>query len=90
MKQLGVNGFFFFLILLGSVADGQRRILEMPSAQKRCFFFFNIVYLFMRDTHTEKQRHRQREEQASRRDPDAGLDPRTPVSHPGLKAVLSC
>ena len=50
----------------------------------------------MRDTHThrererererERQRHRQREKQAPRREPDMGLDPRTPGSHPGPKA----
>ena len=32
------------------------------------------------------QRHRQREKQASRREPDVGLDPRTLGSHPELKA----
>ena len=38
----------------------------------------------MRDT--ESQRYRQREKQAARREPDVGLDPETPGSHPGLKA----
>ena len=37
----------------------------------------------MRDT--ERQRHRQREKQAPRGEPDAGLDPRTPGSRPELK-----
>ena len=40
----------------------------------------------MRDTHRERQRHRQREKQAPCGDPDAGLDPRTPGSRPELKA----
>ena len=40
----------------------------------------------MRDTHTERQRHRQREKQASFREPDADLDSRTPGSQPELKA----
>ena len=40
----------------------------------------------MRDTHTERQRHRQREKQAPCREPDVGLDSRTPGSRPGLKA----
>ena len=35
---------------------------------------------------TERQRHRQREKQAVCREPDAGLDPRTPGSGPGPKA----
>ena len=39
----------------------------------------------MRDT--ERQRHRRREEkQAPCKEPDAGLDPGTPGSHPGPKA----
>ena len=38
----------------------------------------------MRDT--ERQRHRQREKQAYCREPDAGLDPRTPGSRPEPKA----
>ena len=42
----------------------------------------------MRDTHTEgeRQRHKQREKQAPCKEPDVGLDPRTPGSHPGPKA----
>ena len=38
----------------------------------------------MRDTHTERQRHRQREKQAPHREPDTGLDPWSPC--PGPKA----
>ena len=48
------------------------------------FFFFKRFYLFMR--HTQRGRHRQREKQAPCREPDVGLDPRTPGSHPGPKA----
>ena len=41
----------------------------------------------MRDTEREREeRHRQREEQAPCREPDVGLNPRTPGSHPGPKA----
>ena len=40
----------------------------------------------MRDTHTQRQRHRQREKQAPCRQPDVGLDPRPPGSCPGPKA----
>ena len=40
----------------------------------------------MRDPEIERQRHRQREKQAPCRDPDVGLDPRTPGSCPELKA----
>ena len=43
----------------------------------------------MRDTERdrERERHRQREKQALCR--DMGLDPRSPGSHPGPKAVLN-
>ena len=34
----------------------------------------------------ERQRHRQREKQATCTEPDVGLDPRTPGPLPGLKA----
>ena len=40
----------------------------------------------MTDTERKRQRHWQREKQPPCRDPDAGLDPRTPGSRPGLKA----
>ena len=40
----------------------------------------------MRDTERERQRHRQREKQVPCREPNVGLDPRTPGSHPGPKA----
>ena len=42
----------------------------------------------MRDAEKEKerQRHRQREKQAPYREPNVGLDPRTPGSQPGPKA----
>ena len=40
----------------------------------------------MRETQIERQRHRQREKQAACREPDVGLDPGSPGSHPGPKA----
>ena len=40
----------------------------------------------MRDTQRERQRHRQREKQAPFREPNMGLDPRTPGSCPEPKA----
>ena len=44
----------------------------------------------MRDTEREGgQRHRQREKQAPCREPDMGLGPQSPGSHPGLKAALN-
>ena len=44
--------------------------------------FFKRFYLFIPKRHE----YRQREKQAPRREPDVGLDPRTPGSHPGPKA----
>ena len=45
----------------------------------------------MRDTGRERERlrHKQREKQAPCRDPDVGLDLRSPGSGPGLKAALN-
>ena len=40
----------------------------------------------MREKERERQRHRQREKQAPRREPDVGLNRRSPGSRPGLKA----
>ena len=51
------------------------------------FFFFFLIY--SRETQRERQRHRQREKQAPCREPDMGLDPRSPGSGPGLKAALN-
>ena len=54
------------------------------------------MYLFMKDTHRERQRHRQREKQTSRREPDVGLDPGdsriTPLAEGGAKLLshLGC
>ena len=45
----------------------------------------------MRDREREREKkERQREKQAPCREPDVGLDPRSPGSCPGLKAVLNC
>ena len=43
----------------------------------------------MRDTERERerQRHRQREKQAPRREPNVGLDPGSPGSHPRPQAA---
>ena len=38
----------------------------------------------------ERQRHRQREMQAPCREPDVGLDPRSPGSRPGPKTMPNC
>ena len=43
----------------------------------------------MRDRERKRQRHSQREKQVPCREPDMGLDPRSPGSDPGLKAALN-
>ena len=54
--------------------------------EEKWFLFFKKIYLFMRDTHRERQRHSQREKQAPCRESDMGLDPRTPGLQPEPKA----
>ena len=49
-------------------------------------FSFLKIKLFIHSFIHERQRHRQREKQAPCREPNAGLDPRTPGSQPELKA----
>ena len=57
-------------------------------------FIFKDFYLFIHERHRERdrerqrevQRHRQREKQAPCREPNVGLDLRTPGSGPGPKA----
>ena len=51
------------------------------------FIFLKILFIYSRETHRERQRHRQREKRAPCREPDAGLDPGSPGSLPGPKAV---
>ena len=46
-------------------------------------YFFKRFYLFIHE------RHRQREKQASCREPDVGLGPGTPGLGPGLKVALN-
>ena len=54
-------------------------------------FFKDFIYLFIHERHTERerQRQRQREKEAPCRELDAGLNPGSPGSGPGLKAALN-
>ena len=67
----------------------------LPETHYTCFFlfffFFLRFYSFIHERHTqrERQRHRQSKKQAPCREPDVGLDPRSPGSGPGLKAALN-
>ena len=62
--------------------------LGLPKRNQILFFLF---YLFMIVTQRERerQRHRQREKQAPCSEPDVGLDPGPPGSHPRLQAALN-
>ena len=53
------------------------------------FFLKKIFYLFILEREGESQRHRHSEKQAPRREPNVGLDPESPGSHPGPKMALN-
>ena len=57
--------------------------------QTSFIYFFKILFIYSRETHRGRQRHRQREKQAPCRESDLGLDPRSSRPHPGAKAVLN-
>ena len=87
----------FWLLFLGFLVFLRNLVCEMHINSKVTIFLKKIFYLFMRDT--ERQRHRQKEKQASYREPDVRLDPRIlgswpepvadaqPQSHPGAPSV---
>ena len=54
-------------------------------------FLFLRFYLFIHEIHREREKERggQREKQAPCREPNLGLDPRSPGSGPGLKVALN-
>lgn len=66
------------------------RISPFPWMFFQKVFLKDFTCLFMRERETERQRHKQREKQVPCREPDVGLDPGSPGSHPGLKAALNC
>ena len=77
---------------------------EKASWRRQCwgsvlFFFKDFIYLFMKDTHTQRQRHRQKEKQAPHKEPNEGTrswipgsgpEPKAdiqPLSHPGVPGL---
>ena len=65
--------------------------VEGISVLNMFLFLFLRLFLFIHERHTERerQRHRQREKQEPCREPDVGLDPWSPRSHPGLKEAIN-
>ena len=62
------------------------QFLSVLCEYKSLFLKKDFIYLFTRYTGKERQGHRQRKKQAPGREPDAGLDPRTPGTCPEPKA----
>ena len=83
-------------------ANSCHRIFKVifKSDQAEVFIiFFKILFIHerhrQRDRERERERerergYRQREKQAPRREPDVGLNPGAPGSHPGLQALNRC
>ena len=66
-------------VFMYSPVQSRTELLETRvNIPEKIGLFKKIFYLFIHERHTERQRHRQREKQAPSREPDAGLDPRTP------------
>ena len=55
---------------------------------RKFIFFKDFIFLFMR-VYTQREAETQAERDAPCRKPDAGLDPGSPGSFPGLKAALN-
>ena len=77
-------GWAIFEVSRFSGASTQMSQWHIIASYSFLYFFKDFIYLLMRDT--DRQRHRQREKQAPFGEPNAGLDPRTPGSHPEPKA----
>ncbi|XP_072667024.1 histone acetyltransferase type B catalytic subunit isoform X1 [Canis lupus baileyi] len=75
-------------ILLYYIAGSLSTMFRVEYASKVDENFDCVEILFIHETETERerQRPRQREKQAPCREPDAGLNPRSPGSGPGPKA----
>ena len=63
--------------------------LFLSLINKQIFFIKDCIYLFMEDTHRERQRYRQREKQAPCREPDAELGPGLQDHTLGRRQVLN-
>ena len=73
---------------------------QLGTVSKLFLFFLKILFIYSWETQKKIQRHRQREKQSPRREPDVGSDPRTrgslpkpkadtqPLSHPGIPKLF--
>ena len=71
---------FYSELLLGTFLCGNAIVKNTILLNDKHYIFLKI--LFIHEWHREKQRHRQREKEAPCGEPNAGLYPRTPGSHP--------
>ena len=66
-------------------------IVLIAEARTYTTTFFKRFYLFIHERQREREEETQaREKQAPCGEPNVGLDPGSPGSDPGLKAVLNC
>ena len=87
--SVGWNFYYFELGITFCFAF-KTKPLWISSITKQTLFFilFFKDCIYSWETEGGGQRHRQREKHAPCKEPDMGLDPRSPGSGPGLKAVL--
>ena len=62
---------------------------DISPSNMKIMFCLNILFIYSWETHRERQRPRQSEKEAPHKEPNMGLDPRTPGSRPEPKAMLN-
>ena len=68
---------------------GKSKGVQISLIQMNFFFFFKILFIYSWETQTRERQRQAEGEEAPGREPDAGLDPGSPGSRPGLQAVLN-
>ena len=89
--KLNMNG-WVSLFVPSRLRKGSEYLLDDNAIYQEILFYFifykDFIYLFMTEKERERERDRQREKQVPCREPNGGLDPRSPGPHPGPKAAL--